>query len=95
MRNLQQKYQSKEINDTDIKVVVNKMKAEISTIKVKHKNILQKMLDEMKQIQSLIKETLFALIELEKSSKVAPIIEYSSNIREFSKLPPGVQVSMP
>ncbi|XP_011421416.3 tripartite motif-containing protein 2-like isoform X1 [Magallana gigas] len=79
----------------EIDNVINKMKTEISDMKVKHKDILQKHLDEIKQIQSLIKQTLLALEELQKSTDVSPTIEYSSKIREFSKLPPKVQVSLP
>uniref|UniRef100_K1RIG0 Tripartite motif-containing protein 3 n=1 Tax=Magallana gigas TaxID=29159 RepID=K1RIG0_MAGGI len=79
----------------EIDIVINKMKTEINEIKVKHKDILQKHLDEIKQIQSLIKETLHALRKLEKSTEIFPAIEYSSKIREFSKLPPKVQVSLP
>ncbi|XP_052676186.1 uncharacterized protein LOC128157653 [Crassostrea angulata] len=79
----------------EIDIVINKMKTEISEIKVKHKDILQKHLDEIKQIQSLIKQTLLALNEIDKSTAVAPTIEYNSNIREFSKLPPKLQVKLP
>ncbi|XP_065937719.1 uncharacterized protein [Magallana gigas] len=79
----------------EIDIIVNKMKTEISEIKVKHKELLQKHLNEIKQIQSLIKETLHALRKIEESTEVSPVIEYSSKIREFSKLPPKVQVSLP
>nr|XP_034306451.1 uncharacterized protein LOC117682593 isoform X1 [Crassostrea gigas]XP_034306452.1 uncharacterized protein LOC117682593 isoform X1 [Crassostrea gigas] len=79
----------------EIDIVINKMKTEISEIKVKHKELLQKHLNEIKQIQSLIKETLRALRKIEESTEVSPIIEYSSKIREFSKPPPKVQVSLP
>nr|XP_034315565.1 tripartite motif-containing 13-like isoform X1 [Crassostrea gigas]XP_034315566.1 tripartite motif-containing 13-like isoform X2 [Crassostrea gigas] len=79
----------------EIDIVINKMKTEISEIKVKHKGILQKHLDEIKQIQSLIKQTLLALNEFEKSTAVAPTIEYKSKVGEFSKLPPNVQLKLP
>ncbi|XP_052679937.1 uncharacterized protein LOC128160622 [Crassostrea angulata] len=79
----------------EIDIVINKIKTEISEIKVKHRDILQKHLDEIKQIQSLIKQTLLAIKEIKKSSEVSPTIEYSSRIREFSKIPPKVQVSLP
>eukprot|EP00105_Crassostrea_gigas_P033712 XP_011457179.1 PREDICTED: uncharacterized protein LOC105349190 [Crassostrea gigas] len=79
----------------EIDIVINKMKTEISEIKVKHKDILRKHLDEIKQIQSLIKQTLLALNEIKKSTAVAPTIEYNSKIREFSKLPPKLQVKLP
>nr|XP_019925028.2 uncharacterized protein LOC109619437 [Crassostrea gigas]XP_034305292.1 uncharacterized protein LOC109619437 [Crassostrea gigas] len=78
----------------EIDIVINKMKTEISEIKVKHRDILQKHLDEIKQIQSLIKQTLQAIRKIEKSTEVSTTIEYSSKIREFSKLPPKVQVSL-
>nr|XP_011430067.2 uncharacterized protein LOC105330169 [Crassostrea gigas] len=79
----------------EIDIVINKMKTEISEIKVKHRDILQKHLNEIKQIQSLIKQTLRAINEIEKSTEVSPTIAYSSKIREFSKLPPKIQVSLP
>eukprot|EP00105_Crassostrea_gigas_P042227 XP_019926375.1 PREDICTED: uncharacterized protein LOC105336736 isoform X2 [Crassostrea gigas] len=79
----------------EIDIVIDKMKTEINEIKVKHRVILQKHLDEIKQIQSLIKQTLLALYEIEKSTAVAPTIEYNSKIREFSKLPPKLQVKLP
>ncbi|XP_052679586.1 uncharacterized protein LOC128160323 [Crassostrea angulata] len=79
----------------EIDIVIHKMKTEIGEIKVKHKDILQKHLDEIKQIQSLIKQTLQAIRKIEKSTEVSSTIEYSSKTREFSKLPPKVQVSLP
>ncbi|XP_052679936.1 uncharacterized protein LOC128160621 [Crassostrea angulata] len=79
----------------EIDIVINKMKTEISEIKVKHRDILQKHLDEIKQIQSLIKQTLQAIRKIEKSTEVSSTIEYSAKIREFSKLPPKIEVSLP
>ncbi|XP_065938129.1 uncharacterized protein [Magallana gigas] len=79
----------------EIDIVINKMKTEISEIKVKHRDILQKHLNEIKQIQSLIKQTLRAINEIEKSTEVSPTIAYSSKIRELSKLPLKIQVSLP
>eukprot|EP00105_Crassostrea_gigas_P034179 XP_019918327.1 PREDICTED: uncharacterized protein LOC105317267 [Crassostrea gigas] len=79
----------------EIDIVINKMITEISEIKVKHRNILQKHLDEIKQIQSFIKQTLLVLREIEKSTEVSSTIEYSSKITEFSKVPPKVQVLLP
>eukprot|EP00105_Crassostrea_gigas_P032537 XP_011455570.1 PREDICTED: uncharacterized protein LOC105348006 [Crassostrea gigas] len=79
----------------EIDIVINKMKTEISEIKVKHRNILKKHSDEIKQIQSRIQQTLLALTEIEKSTEVYPTIEYISKIREFSKLPSKVHVSLP
>ncbi|XP_065929339.1 uncharacterized protein [Magallana gigas] len=79
----------------EIDIVVNKMKTEISEMKVKHRDLLKKHLDEIKQTQALIKHTLLAIEELKKSTEVSPTIEYSSNIREFSKLPPKLKVTLP
>ncbi|XP_052679592.1 uncharacterized protein LOC128160329 [Crassostrea angulata] len=79
----------------EIDIVINKMKTEISKIKVKHRDILQTHLGEIKQIQSLIKQTLMAIKEIEKSTEVSPAINYNSKIREFSKLPHKIEVSLP
>nr|XP_034305023.1 uncharacterized protein LOC109620410 [Crassostrea gigas] len=79
----------------EIDIVINKIKTELSEIKEKHRDILQKHLNEIKQIQSLIKETLQTIRKIEKSTEVSTTIEYSSKIREFSKLPPKVHVSLP
>ena len=74
---------------------INQMEEEIGEIKVKHHSILQKHLDEIKQLQSLMQHTLNALNEIEESNKVIPTIHYSSKNEQFSKLPPKVNVSMP
>ncbi|XP_065929906.1 uncharacterized protein [Magallana gigas] len=79
----------------EIDIVINKMKIQISGIKVKHRDILQKHLHEIKQIQALIKQSLLAIEEIKKSTEVSPTIEYSSKIREFSKLPPKVKIALP
>uniref|UniRef100_K1QZF7 Tripartite motif-containing protein 2 n=1 Tax=Magallana gigas TaxID=29159 RepID=K1QZF7_MAGGI len=79
----------------EIDNIINKMQTEISEIKVKHRNILQKHLNEIKQIQSLIKHTLLALRNIEISMEVSQTIEYSSKIREFSELPPKVMITLP
>ncbi|XP_052694930.1 uncharacterized protein LOC128173255 [Crassostrea angulata] len=79
----------------EIDIIINKMKSEIGEIKVKHRDILKKHLDEIKQIQSLITQTFLALRKIEKSTDMFPTIEYSSKIREFRKRPPKVQVSPP
>uniref|UniRef100_K1QYL6 Tripartite motif-containing protein 3 n=1 Tax=Magallana gigas TaxID=29159 RepID=K1QYL6_MAGGI len=79
----------------EIDIVINKTKTEIYEIKGKHKDILQKHLREVKQVQSLIKQTLLALNEIEKSTEVSSTIQYTSKIREFSKPPLKVQISLP
>eukprot|EP00105_Crassostrea_gigas_P036884 XP_019921032.1 PREDICTED: uncharacterized protein LOC109618198 [Crassostrea gigas] len=79
----------------EIDIVINKMKTELSEIKVKHKEILQKHLDEIKQTQSLIDKALLAMKEIKESTEVSPTIEYSSKIKEFSNLPLKITVRMP
>uniref|UniRef100_K1S2Q7 Tripartite motif-containing protein 2 n=1 Tax=Magallana gigas TaxID=29159 RepID=K1S2Q7_MAGGI len=79
----------------EIDIVINKMKTEINEIKMKHQNILKKHLDEIKQMQSLIKETLIVLGELEKSTEISTTIEYISKIKKFSKHPARVNVLLP
>eukprot|EP00105_Crassostrea_gigas_P017846 XP_011435777.1 PREDICTED: uncharacterized protein LOC105334142 [Crassostrea gigas] len=79
----------------EIDIIINKKKTEISEIKVKHRDLLQKHLDEIKQIQALINQTLLAIEEIKKSTEVSPTIEYSSKTREFSKLPPKVKITLP
>nr|XP_022324016.1 zinc-binding protein A33-like [Crassostrea virginica] len=73
----------------------DQMDMEIGEIKVKHNNVLQKHLDEIKQLQSLIQQTLKGLNEIEESNEVTSIIHYSSKNEQFSKLPPKVHISMP
>ncbi|XP_022324014.2 uncharacterized protein LOC111124948 [Crassostrea virginica] len=75
--------------------VFDQMNMEIGEIKVKHHSILQKHLNEIKQLQSLMQQTLIALNEIEESNEVTSIIHYSSKNEQFSKLPPKVHVSMP
>nr|XP_034315582.1 uncharacterized protein LOC117685354 [Crassostrea gigas] len=79
----------------EIDIVINKMKTESNEIKVKHKDILQKHLEEIKQIQSLINKTLLAVSEIKETREVTPTIKYSSKIREFSKLPSQIKVTLP
>lgn len=80
---------------SEIDIIINKMKVEIGEIKVKHKDILQKHMNDIKQTQSLIKRTIIALEEFEKSNEVYSIIKYSSKIREFRKVLPKIKVSLP
>ncbi|XP_022295770.2 uncharacterized protein LOC111105703 [Crassostrea virginica] len=74
---------------------IDKMENEIGEIKMKHYSLLQKHLDEIKQLQSLMQKTLLALNEIEESNEVSPTIHYSSKNEEFRKLPPKVNVSIP
>ena len=74
---------------------INKIEREIGETKVKHHSLLKAQLDEIKQSQSLMHETLNALNEMEDFNEVYPIIHYSSKNDDFSKLPPKVNVLMP
>ncbi|XP_062599995.1 uncharacterized protein LOC134261584, partial [Saccostrea cucullata] len=79
----------------EIDNVIIAMKKEIKSLKRKHFDILKKHTDEVKQIQSLIEQTLQNLKEIEESNEVSLTFQYSSRNKEFSKLPPTVQISLP
>ncbi|XP_078339253.1 uncharacterized protein LOC144627161 isoform X1 [Crassostrea virginica] len=74
---------------------MEQMEKEIDEIKVKHQSILQNHLDEIKQLQSLMQQTILVLNVLEESNEVSKTIHFSSKNEEFSKLPPKVIASMP
>nr|XP_022289059.1 uncharacterized protein LOC111101071 [Crassostrea virginica] len=74
---------------------INQREKEIDENKAKHLSILKKHLEEIKQLQSLMQETLHDLNEIMDSNETTPIIHYSSKNQEFSKLLPKVIVSMP
>nr|XP_034307666.1 uncharacterized protein LOC117683021 [Crassostrea gigas] len=72
------------------------MRNEIDEIKVSHRDILMKHLKEIKQIESMIKENLSTLKDLQRESNVvSTIMEYSSRNNEFGKLSPKIQVTVP
>nr|XP_022298828.1 uncharacterized protein LOC111107773 [Crassostrea virginica] len=73
---------------------IHQMEKEICEIKVNHHSLLQKHLDEIKQLQSLMQQTLNVLNEMEESNEVSSAIHYSSKNEEFRKLPPKVNVSI-
>lgn len=52
-------------------------------------------MNDIKQTQSLIKQTKIALEEFKKSNEVYSIMKYSSQIREFKKILPKIKVSLP
>nr|XP_022299821.1 uncharacterized protein LOC111108316 [Crassostrea virginica] len=74
---------------------MEQMEKEIGEIKLKHHSILQKHLDEIKQLQSLMQQTLLVLNEIEESNEVSKTIHFSSKNEEFSNLPPKVVASIP
>ncbi|XP_078341681.1 uncharacterized protein LOC111110081 [Crassostrea virginica] len=79
----------------EIDNAINQMDKEIGEIKVKHHNILKEHINEIKQVQSLMQNTLDSMNEIEESNEVSPAIHYSSKVEEFRKLPPKINVSMP
>nr|XP_022288875.1 uncharacterized protein LOC111100979 [Crassostrea virginica] len=79
----------------EIDNAINQRQKEIDENKMKHLSILKKHLEEIKQLQSLMQETIHTLNVKEDSNEVTPIISYSSEKQKFSKLPPKVNVSMP
>ncbi|XP_062602491.1 uncharacterized protein LOC134264211 [Saccostrea cucullata] len=79
----------------EIERIVEEMKNEIDEMKGKHKSILKQHLDEIKNVQSFMDQTLLTLKEIEESNKVSLALEYSSKITEFRKLPPKVKISLP
>ncbi|XP_061167921.1 uncharacterized protein LOC133176881 [Saccostrea echinata] len=79
----------------EIDSIVEKLKIKIEKIKTKHGIILKEHLEEIKQIQYLIKQSQLNLEKIEDSNEVSLTMEYISRTKEFSKLPPKVQVSLP
>nr|XP_022288818.1 uncharacterized protein LOC111100927 [Crassostrea virginica]XP_022288819.1 uncharacterized protein LOC111100927 [Crassostrea virginica]XP_022288820.1 uncharacterized protein LOC111100927 [Crassostrea virginica] len=79
----------------EIDNVMDQREKEIDDNKLKHLSILTKHLEEIKQLQSLMQESLHNLNEMEDSNEVTSTIHYNSKNQEFSKLPPKVIVSMP
>nr|XP_034307653.1 uncharacterized protein LOC105334086 isoform X1 [Crassostrea gigas] len=80
----------------EIDKTIEQMKNEINDIKESHRDILIKHLKEIKQIESMIKENLSTLKDLQRESNVVyTIIEYRSRNNEFGKLPPKIHVTAP
>ncbi|XP_022297459.2 uncharacterized protein LOC111106882 [Crassostrea virginica] len=75
--------------------VIDQMEREISQIKENHHSMLQKHLDEIKEIQALIQQTQTDLNELKESNKVCLTIQYNSKNSEYSHFPPKLKVTMP
>jgi hypothetical protein len=78
----------------EIDNVIKRMQKEIEEMKTKHLEILKKHLGEIKQIQSLIEQSLITLKKMEESNEVSETMEYRSQDQEFRKLPPKVRVSL-
>ncbi|XP_052676953.1 uncharacterized protein LOC128158235 [Crassostrea angulata] len=80
---------------TEVERVINKTKNEITEIKEKHRHILEKHLNKIKQIEFLIKENVSTLKDLEESNDVTVIVNYRTKINEFRKMPFKVHVTLP
>ncbi|XP_062599964.1 heat shock 70 kDa protein 12A-like [Saccostrea cucullata] len=79
----------------EVDLIVETLRIEIERGKTKHENILKEHLKEIKQIQTLIEQTLLNLQQLEDSNDVSLTMEYISRTKTLSKLPPKVQISLP
>ncbi|XP_062588400.1 E3 ubiquitin-protein ligase TRIM36-like [Saccostrea cucullata] len=79
----------------EIDEIVEKLRIEIEKEKTKHKSILKEHLSEIKQIQTLIEQTLLNLEQIEDSNDVSLTMEYISRNKELRKLPPKIQISLP
>ena len=79
----------------EVNNVFNQMEKEIGEIKVKHHSILQKHLNDIKQLQSRMQHTLIALTKMGESNEIFSTIKFNSKYEEFRKLPPKVNVSIP
>ncbi|XP_022298917.2 uncharacterized protein LOC111107830 [Crassostrea virginica] len=79
----------------EIDIVINQMEKEIGEIKVKHQSILHKHLDEIKQLQSSIQQSLLSLREMEESNEVSSTIQFCSKHEEFGMIPPKLKIIMP
>ncbi|XP_011430614.3 tripartite motif containing 13 [Magallana gigas] len=80
---------------TEVDRVINKMKKEITEIKEKHRDILEKHLNEIMQIESLIRRNVSTLKDLEESKDVSVSVKYRTKINNFRKMPFKVNVTLP
>ncbi|XP_062620275.1 heat shock 70 kDa protein 12A-like [Saccostrea cucullata] len=79
----------------EVDVIVEKLRIEIENGKTKHESILKEHLNKIKQIQSLIEQTLLNLRQIEDSNDVSLTMEYISRTKKLSKLPAKIQISLP
>ena len=75
--------------------IINQMEKTVDEIKEKHHHILAKHLDEIKQLQSHLRQASIDLNEMVISNEVYPTINYNSKNQDFFKLPAKLSVSMP
>lgn len=75
--------------------IVNKMHNDLSEIEVNHRHALQQHLVEIQQIESLIKDTLTALMKLEDSNNVTTVLEYTPENNKYTSLPDKFQCWLP
>lgn len=79
----------------EIDCVVKRVKNEINDFKSRHLDVLETHLNEIKQIEKSIQESVSAVKELEKSNVVSAILDYKPKNKEIIKLPSKLQVSLP
>lgn len=75
--------------------IVNKMHNDLSDIEVNHRHVLQQHLVEIQQIESLIKDTLTALMKLKDSNNVTTVLEYRPENNKYTSLPDKFQCWLP
>ncbi|XP_078340616.1 uncharacterized protein LOC111108839 [Crassostrea virginica] len=78
----------------EIDAIFDKVELEMIGIKEQHSSILKRQLDEVKDTQSSIGQTLTTLNEMERANEIIWVIHYASKNKEFIKFP-QVSVSMP
>ncbi|XP_062584171.1 uncharacterized protein LOC134245956 [Saccostrea cucullata] len=79
----------------EINIIVNKQKSEIDEMKTKHLTALNKQENEIKQITSEVKQSIFDLKKILDSNDVSLSPGYKSRNAEFRSLPLKVNVSLP
>ncbi|XP_062588316.1 uncharacterized protein LOC134249994 [Saccostrea cucullata] len=79
----------------EINIIVNKQKSEIDEMKAKHLAAVNKQENEIKQITSEVKQSIFDLKKILDSNDVSLTSGYKSRNAEFISLPPKVNVSLP
>lgn len=80
----------------EIDRTIKQMKNKLNDIKVNHRDILNKHLKEIKEIESLIKENLGTLKDIQRESNiVSKVMVYKSRNKYFCKLLPKEHVVLP
>ncbi|XP_062586487.1 uncharacterized protein LOC134248078 [Saccostrea cucullata] len=79
----------------EINIIVNKQKSEINEMQEKHLAALNKQRNEIKQITSDVKQSIFDLKKILDSNDSSLTSAYKPRNAEFRRLPPKIIVSIP